>query len=254
MTMSDYAKKKNKFDGMVTLYGRKTVLEVLRDSSISIYRVHLAASNRNSDTIEEIEALAKKREVEICYHDKAALSRISKNGRQDQGVAIDVESESYMDISQTSQSTGDLIGLDNITNPQNLGMVIRSVAASPMGGLLLPKKGCARIDPLVHKASAGNLFKATIYHTTTLEKGLKFLKSANFDLIALTGASGTSLLELPLHSDRRRIFLLGNESSGLRESIRRSCDIEAFIPMRNNVESINVAAAATLVAFRGMIR
>ena len=252
--MSDYSNKKKRFAGMVTLYGRKTVLEVLQDPSITIFRTHLAKSNRNSDTIEEIEILAKKREVEICYHDKAALSRISKNGRQDQGVAVDIESESYKDISQTIQSTGDLIGLDNITNPQNLGMVVRSVAASPMGGLLLPKKGCAKIDPLVHKASAGTLFKATIYHTATLEEGLKFLKSVDFDLIALTGKSDIRLSELPLQSDRRRIFLLGNETSGIRDSIRQSCDIEVCIPMENNVESINVAAAATLVAFRGMFR
>ena len=112
---------------MVTLYGRKTVLEVLQDHSITIFRTHLAKSNRNSDTIEEIEILAKKREVEICYHDKAALSRISKNGRQDQGVAVDIESESYKDISQTIKSTGDLIGLDHIPNPPNLGMVVRQL-------------------------------------------------------------------------------------------------------------------------------
>ena len=157
-------------------------------------------------------------------------------------------------VSDPAQSKGDLIGLDNITNPQNLGMVIRSVAASPMGGLLLPQKGCAKIDPLVHKASAGTLFRANIYHTATLEEGLKFLKSANFELIALTGRSGVSLSELPLRSDRRRIFVLGNESSGVRDSIRQSCDIEACIPMAKNVESINVAAAATLVAFHGMFR
>ena len=248
--MSDYKTKKSKFAGMITLYGRKTVLEVLRDSSISIYRLHLASSNMSSGTIEEIGVLAKQRELEVLYHDKPALSRISKNGRQDQGVAVDIESDGYRDITKVVQVTGDLIGLDNITNPQNLGMVIRSVTASPMGGLFLPEKGCAKIDPLVHKASAGTLFKANIYHAATLEDGLKFLKSANFDLIALTGTASTHLSELPLQSNRRRIFLLGNESTGLRDNIRRFCDMEASIPMANNVESINVAAAATLVAFR----
>ena len=248
--MSDYELKKTRYAGMMTLYGRKTVLEILRDNSLNIYRLHLASSNRHSDTVSEIETLAKNRGLEIHYHEKSALSRISKNGRQDQGVAIDIEPDTYQDISNVIHSQGDLIGLDNITNPQNLGMVIRSVAASPLSGLLLPKKGCARIDPLVHKASAGTLFKADIYHTATLEHGLKFLKSANFDIVALTGTAETQLTDLPKTPGRRRIFLLGNESTGLRENIRRSCDMEVRIPMANGVESINVAAAATLVAFR----
>ena len=250
--MNDYETKKRKFAGMMTLYGRKTVLEILRDSSIEIYRLHLASSNKSSGTIQNIETLAKHRGLEICYHDKGALSRISKNGRQDQGVAVDIEPISYRDINQVAQTGGDLIGLDGITNPQNVGMVIRSVAASPLGGLLLPRKGCAKIDPLVHKASAGTLFKAVIYHAATLEHGLKFLKSANFDLVGLTGSASTQLSELPLQSDRRRIFLLGNESKGLRDSIRQLCHTEVSIPMANNVESINIASAATLVAFRGL--
>ena len=250
--MSDYEVKMRKFAGMMTLYGRKTVLEVLQDPSINIYRLHLASSNKSAGTIEEIEALARARGLEICYHDKQALSRISKNGRQDQGVVVDIEPTGYRDISQVPEVTGDLIGLDGISNPQNLGMVIRSVAASPLGGLLLPRKGCAKIGPLVHKASAGTLFKADIYHAATLEHGLKFLKSANFNIVGLTGSASTQLSELPLQADRRRIFLLGNESGGLRDNIRKLCHTEVRIPMANNVESINVAAAATLVAFRGL--
>ena len=77
-----------------------------------------------------------------------------------------------------------------------------------------------------------------------------FLKSANFDIVALTGTAEAQLTDLPKTPGRRRIFLLGNESTGLRENIRRSCDMEVRIPMANGVESINVAAAATLVAFR----
>ena len=248
--MSDYEIKKNKFAEMMTLYGRQTVLEILRDYSLLIYRLHLANTNKVTAVMEEIEEIAKERKIEICYHDKSALSRISKNGRQDQGVAIDIKSNKYRNISQLGDTEGDLIGLDNVTNPQNLGMVIRSVAASPLNGLLLPRKGCANIDPLVHKASAGTLFKTNIYHTATLEHGLRLLKSSDFELIALVGSSRTSISDIPSRSERRRIFLLGNESIGLRDNIRQLCDSEISIPMANEVESINVAAAATLVAFR----
>ena len=68
--MSDYELKNTRYAGMMTLYGRKTVLEILRDNSLNIYRLHLASSNRHSDTISEIEALAKDRGLEIRYHEK----------------------------------------------------------------------------------------------------------------------------------------------------------------------------------------
>ncbi|MBT3832844.1 MAG: 23S rRNA (guanosine(2251)-2'-O)-methyltransferase RlmB, partial [Gammaproteobacteria bacterium] len=145
------------FDSMITLYGRKPVLEILLDPDSSIFRLHLSESNQRGDTITQIRKLADKRNITIVTHPKEALSRISKNARQDQGVAIDISPPKYLSVDQIIASAGQILALDGITNPQNLGMIIRSVAASPMDGLLLPRKGCAKIDPLVHKASAGTL-------------------------------------------------------------------------------------------------
>ena len=236
---------------MLTLYGRNPVLEVLRDSSLNVYRLHLADSNSDSDVIAEMLTLADTRAIDVRYHDKKALSRISKNSRQDQGVAIDIEPATFRSIEQVTNEQ-ELIGLDNITNPQNLGMIIRSVAASPVNGLVLPRKGCAKLDPLVHKASAGTLFKTNIFHSPTLEHALRKLKSADYQIVGLTSGAITTLADLPPSKGQKRLFLLGNESEGLRPEIRHLCHINVSIPMANDVESINVATAATLVAFRGL--
>jgi|TARA_B110000967_G_scaffold170564_1_gene180601 23S rRNA (guanosine2251-2'-O)-methyltransferase len=247
--VTDYEDKKKKFDSMITLYGRKPVLEILLDPDSSIFRLHLSESNQQGDTITQIRKLADKRNIEIATHPKEALSRISKNARQDQGVAIDIAPPKYQSVDEILDGVGQLLALDGITNPQNLGMIIRSVAASPMDGLLLPRKGCAKIDPLVHKASAGTLFKSSIYHCPTIESGLKSLRSKGYQLIGLSGGVDRSLGDIG-NPNEKIVFVLGNETTGISEPVLALCDELACIPLESGVESINVAMAATLVAFR----
>ena len=143
---------------LLTIYGRKPVLEALQDTSLELFRLHLAESNKTSDIIRDITRLAKSRNIDIQFHDKLALSRISKNSQQDQGVALDIHMPGFTsDINFLHNYSGkpfQLIAVDGVTNPQNLGMIIRSVCASPLTGLLLPNKGCAKLDALVIKASA----------------------------------------------------------------------------------------------------
>ena len=234
---------------MITLYGRKPVLEILLDPEASIFRLHLAESNQRGDTITQIRMLAQERDIDIITHPKEALSRISKNARQDQGVAIDIAPPKYQSVEQLSDNAGQLLALDGITNPQNLGMIVRSVAASPMNGLLLPKKGCAKIDPLVHKASAGTLIKSSIYHCPTIESGLKSLRSKGYQLIGLSGGVDRSLGDIG-NANGKIVFVLGNETTGISEPVLALCDELACIPLESGVESMNVAMAATLVAFR----
>src|SRR6187402_2965378 len=85
-----YLDKKKFFDGMLTVYGRKPVLEALQDKATNIHRLHLAESNKSGGIIDEIIALATAKGAEILYHNRQALSRISKNSSQDQGVAADL--------------------------------------------------------------------------------------------------------------------------------------------------------------------
>ena len=92
--MSDsenYQQRKAFFAQMLTIYGRKPVLEALQDDAIAVYKLHLASSNREDGQIRKMRELAEKRGVIIEMHDRQALSRISKNGKQDQGAAAGFE-------------------------------------------------------------------------------------------------------------------------------------------------------------------
>ncbi len=241
-----YKDKKAFFDKVITLYGRNVVIEVLQDESVDIHKIHLADSNKTDGAINEILRLAKKRNLEVFYHNKNALSRISKNAKQDQGVAIDIMAKSYLNAQEIQKlSSYRLIALDGIQNPQNLGMIIRSCAAGNVDGIILPKKSSAKISPLVIKASAGTLFKLPIYFCHDLEDVLPKLKETK--IYSLSSHAKHSLYDVK--SSDKSIFVLGNESEGVSNEVEKLCNNSISIPMNRGVESLNVAVTASLIAF-----
>ncbi len=252
---TDYQRRKAFFDDLLTIYGRKPVLEALKDESLSAFRLHLAESNKPGGTLEQIETLAARRGIETHRHDRQALSRISRNRRQDQGVALDLHCPGHQTHEAFLAASGErpfrLIALDRITNPQNLGMIIRSVAASPMDGLLLPRRGCAPLDPLVIKASAGALFRASLVRCETLADALPGFAQAGADIRRLSGEATESLSRF--RPEGAAVYVLGNETDGVSEGVARLCTGSLRIPMARGVESLNVAATASIIAFRDML-
>ena len=236
---------------LLTIYGRKPVLEALQDPTLQLFRLHLADSNKSADIIRDIKQLAKSRSIDIQIHDKLALSRISKNSQQDQGVALDIHMPGFMTdtdfLHNYREKIFQLIAVEGVTNPQNLGMIIRSVCASPLTGLLLPNKGCAKLDALVIKASAGTLFKSKIVKCEDLTETLSAMKKMNTEICLLDSHSGISLFKYrPAGSV---VYVLGNETSGVSANIKKTTTQTLNIPMHNGVESLNVAITAALVAF-----
>jgi len=246
----EYTQKKKNFDRLITVYGRNVVLEILEEKDINVTKVHLADSNKKDGAVAKIESICAKKNIEVLYHSKQALSRISKNAKQDQGVAADIEAHSYLsaqDFLDTKQEAYRYIALDSIHNPQNLGMIIRSVAAGFVDGIILPKKGSAKISPLVIKASAGTLFKTKILYCDDLENTLPQFKNDGADIYALSSHAKENLFDLEL--GKKSIFVLGNESEGVCKEVEKLSNKTLSIPMKNGVESLNVAVTAALLAY-----
>lgn len=245
-----YLARKAQYRQMLTLYGRKPVLEALADPTLTVHRLHLADSNRGGGIIDEIVAAARRRGVELRHHSRTELARISRNGKQDQGVACDIGCPNYQSLEQLLAAPADnchLMAVDGVTNPQNLGMIVRSVAASPLAGLIVPDRGCAELSSLVIKASAGALFKAPLCRVERLLPALRQLRDAGYSLVMLSSHRATPLPQW--RPPAKLVYVMGNETHGVSDEVAALCDQRLMIPMANGVESLNVAVAAALVAF-----
>lgn len=259
----NYRHKKNRFDNMLTIYGRKPVLEALEDPSIPVYAIHLADSNKRAQVLEQIEQLAQQRGIDIQYTDKRSLSRISRNSKQDQGVAVDLALPGYQQLTSfletyEAQANDRFLAVDNVSNPQNLGMIIRSAAAAGIRGLVIPNQGSAAIGPLVIKASAGAIFKCPVIRCEQLADAISELKNRGVAIASLcmehsyqkdNNQKSLSLFEWVKQAPQPTLFVLGNESEGVSDNTQAQADFNVFIPMSNQVESLNVAVTAALIAF-----
>ncbi len=248
----EYLEKKRFFNQLLTVYGRKPVLEALQESSTQVHRLHLADSNRPGGIVADIIALAEQKNADIIYHDRQSLSRISRNSKQDQGVAVDLLCSGYQDyrdfLNSGQAAKAEVIALDRITNPQNLGMIIRSICAGGAKALLLPEKGCAKLDALVIKASAGTLFRAPILRCKNLANALQEFRDKGSEIYGLSSHAKDQLKDTPRSGGK--VFVLGNETDGVSKEVAAQCNRMISIPMNNGVESLNVAVTASLLAFR----
>ncbi|QIB67340.1 TrmH family RNA methyltransferase [Kineobactrum salinum] len=247
-----YAERKAFFKRMLTVYGRKPVLEALQDRSLNCHALHLADSNREGGVLADIVRLAQQRAVPVHHHSRVELARISRNGRQDQGVAADIlcpgfrSLEDYLGQLQALPRQR-LLALDGISNPQNLGMIIRSAAAGAIDGIVCARRGNAALGPLVIKASAGTLYRAPLMQCESLAPALQQCRRAGFEVCTLRADAACSLFQFQPRG--HCIYVLGNETEGVSAVVEAEADRALNIPMRNGVESLNVAVTASLIAF-----
>lgn len=247
----EYLKKKKNLENILTIYGRNPVLEALQNESLQMAKIHLASSNQKSENIRKILEICEAKNIPVAFHTREELSRISRNGKQDQGVAADIrlqKLQNFVALKTETLKYGRLIALDCVTNPQNVGMIIRSVCAGFLDGIILPKNGSSPINPLVIKASTGTVFKTSIYRCDELPQALLSLKEWGFSIVTLDANAKQSLFD---HQPKKpTIYILGNEAEGVSKSISNICDMTLSIPMNNQVESLNVAITAALIAFQ----
>jgi 23S rRNA (guanosine2251-2'-O)-methyltransferase len=252
---SDYQRRRRQFRGMLTVYGRKSVLEALRDSALPCHALHLADSNRDSGIIRDMLALAAQRNIPIQRHSREALSRISRNGRQDQGVAADIVCPAFQEVDAFlagSKSCRRLLALDGISNPQNAGMIIRSAVAAGVDGIIYPDRGNAALGPLLIKASVGTVFRAPLLRCERLLPALQACREDGFTIFFLDGGARASLFDPRPEQDL--VYVLGGETEGVSTAVQQMADGGLAIPMSNSVESLNVAVSAALVAYAGYLR
>ncbi len=241
-------------DRFITVYGRKPVAELLEDkalaSSLAIDKL-IVAEGARGEFVARILAAAQARGVEVTRASSKEVSRISKSGRQDQGVVADILAPAMQVIDDFFESRRgeslSALALDGVTTPANVGLIIRSAVAAGIDGIVLPRRGSSSLNPRVIKASAGTIFKAPLVRCERIDDALSAAALHGVDVVGLDGSAPTSLFGAKL--PRRALYVLGAESTGISRASRDAAMQCLRIPMANGIESLNVACASTLVSF-----
>lgn len=236
-------------DRFLTVYGRKPVLEALADRDLQVDKVVLAEGLRGKP-ITEIKEAAADRAVRVQRASAHRVKVLAGNGRHDQGVLADVVAPRMRPLSDAlaapARAPRSVLLLDGLTTPANVGMVLRTATAAGIDGIVVPHRGVAAIDPLVIKASAGIAFHAPVLRAATAADAAEQLTDAGYPLYSLD-AAGTNLYQAEFGA--RAAFVLGSETAGLSDDVETRVAERLAIPMRNGVESLNVASAAAVLAF-----
>lgn len=238
-------------EGNEIIVGRNAVLEAAR-SGTDIKQIFIAADPAQGKMAEVFEVLANTGApfTEVTKRD---LDRAS-DGASHQGVAVEVAGYQYQDLedllvdAQQQVRPPLLVALDHVTDPHNLGAVIRSGAAFGADGLILPERRAAGINVTAWKVSAGAAARVRASRVTNLVQALKKCKEQGFFIVGLDGEADQSIRGLELATEPL-VLVTGAEGEGLSRLVRENCDVIASIPMTGKVESLNAAVATGIALY-----
>jgi len=229
--------------------GRNPVLECLRaDAPASALYVALGAEA--DERLTESVTLAADRGIPILEVPRSDLDRISSNGMH-QGIALQVPPYSYAHPDDLlAAATRDteralLVALDNISDPRNLGAIVRSVSAFAGHGVLIPQRRSASVTAVAWRTSAGAAARVSIARATNLNRTLKDWADAGVQVVGLDAEGDTGVDELDWTGPV--VVVVGSEGKGLSRLVRQNCDAVVSIPMAGPTESLNASVAAGVV-------
>lgn len=223
------------------LCGLNPVLEVLRVSPNLVERLYLAPALQAG---ERIAAEARVLGIAVEITDRTVLDQMTA-GAHHQGVAIRTRPFAFVAIEDLLRAAPPLlVVLDGITDPQNLGAIVRSAEVLGAGGLVFPKDRSVGVTPTVVRASSGAAIHLPMVQVVNLVRALDQLKESGYWIVGLDAAGTSKFQDLPAFE--RASVVIGGEGKGMRPLVARSCDFTVSIPVRGRVSSLNAAAAAAI--------
>ena len=237
--------------GYELVTGRNPVVEVVKAGN-KVSRIYLASDPSQGKMREVFELLAETGApfIEVTKRD---LDRVS-DGAAHQGIAVEVAEYEYSDLedliidSLQQYKPGLLVALDHITDPHNVGAILRSGAAFGADGLILPERRSAGVGVTAWKVSAGAAARVPAARVTNLVQALRKCKEAGFFIVGLDGNADTTVRNMDL-GDSPIVLVTGAEGSGLSRLVRDTCDLIVSIPMTSNVESLNASVATAIALY-----
>jgi 23S rRNA (guanosine2251-2'-O)-methyltransferase len=231
--------------------GRQAVRELLRAGRRAVHQVFVSEAARSSPVIEEILALCESSAVPVRSVGRPQIEAMSETDSS-QGVLARAEPLRYVDIDELMASEPGapplLVVLDGVTDPHNLGAVMRSALCAGASGLVLGRHRSARLGAAAIKAAAGAVEHLPVSMVAGIPNALVQMSDAGIWTVGLDASSGTSLWELEVATQPIGL-VLGDEGKGLSHLALRRCEVVAAIPMTGPLGSLNVSAVAALACF-----
>ncbi|MFC3450714.1 23S rRNA (guanosine(2251)-2'-O)-methyltransferase RlmB [Amycolatopsis speibonae] len=239
--------RQKKADKPELIAGRNPVVEALR-ADVPATALYVAINIEIDDRVNEAVRLAGDKGISILEVPREELDR-KTNRAMHQGLGLQVPPFVYADprdlmaVAKDSSQTPLFVALDGVTDPRNLGAVIRSAAAFGAQGVLLPERRSAGMTAVAWRTSAGTAAKLPIAVATNLTRQLKAWKDDGLMVVGLDADGSVDIDELDLAADPL-VIVLGSEGRGLSRLVRETCDATVSIPMSAGVESLNASVAA----------
>ncbi|MBA3527938.1 MAG: 23S rRNA (guanosine(2251)-2'-O)-methyltransferase RlmB [Propionibacteriaceae bacterium] len=232
--------------------GRNPVLEALQ-AEIDVKSAYLAEGAERDDRLREILKLAADRGTALLEVTRVELDRMT-GGAVHQGVALQLREFSYAHpddlLAAALDSAGEplIVALDSITDPRNLGAIVRSAAAFGANGVLIPERRSAGMTASAWKTSAGAAARVPIARATNLNRALRSYAKAGFTLVGLDGSAETEIANLAAASGPL-VLIVGSEGDGLSRLVREACDTLVSVPVTETVESLNAGVATGIALY-----
>ncbi|GAB3602587.1 23S rRNA (guanosine(2251)-2'-O)-methyltransferase RlmB [Microbacterium aureliae] len=248
------AAKAKSTDETEIVTGRNSVLEALR-ARIPATTLYIAQRVEMDDRVKEMLATATHRDIPVLEVTRPELDRMAGFDGVHQGVALKVPPYEYahpQDLLEQIVDRGDvplLVALDGITDPRNLGAIIRSTAAFGGQGIILPQRRSASVNSAAWKTSAGAAARVPVALAANLTATLKDFKKQGVFVLGLDGGGDVPLPALQL-ADRPVVIVVGSEGKGLSRLVTETCDQIVSIPIGSATESLNAGIAASVALYQ----
>lgn len=231
------------------IHGRNPIIEAFR-SGTTIAKVFIRFGTQGH-VVEEIKRYAREHGVPVTQLDKQKFDRLGAP-KEAQGIVALIEDITPLSLEELlairhEQDPPFFLAVDNVTDPRNLGAILRSAECAGVHGVILPQRDSSPITDVVVKTSAGATAHIPIARVGNLHQALLQLKDADIWVAGLDAGGDDDLISFDGY--RPVCLVVGSEGKGLRPLIRKACDILLRIPMWGQVDSLNASVAAALALY-----
>ncbi|QNE47812.1 23S rRNA (guanosine(2251)-2'-O)-methyltransferase RlmB [Glaciihabitans sp. INWT7] len=247
------AQRPKQTDEFEVVTGRNSVLEALR-AKIPATALYIATRIEYDDRVKEVMQIATKRGLPILEVMRPELDRLAGFDSVHQGLALKVPPYEYahptdlLDKIVASGRVPLLVALDGVTDPRNLGAIIRSVAAFGGHGVIVPQRRSVGLTAAAWKTSAGAAARTPVAMASNLTQTLKAFKERGVFVLGLAGDGDTPLPELSWAKEPL-VVVVGSEGKGLSRLVTETCDAVVSIPINSSTESLNAGIAASVTLY-----